>query len=236
MNLAMLILGSPLTPLEHGLRHVLDWLNGSVGLTWAWSIVALTVIVRTILVPLTVRQIHSMQALQRHAPQMKEIQKKYKADKQKQNEELMKFYRENNINPAASCLPMLLQLPVFIALYYRSHFARGPRPCTRTSRGAPHSVDHDPTTALGRVRARLRGGQWRRRSTCRRPRQDAAHDLHAHAARVRLRDRALPGGSRSLLGDDEPLDGRAGADHEAADAEDARPVALREEELANAAT
>jgi YidC/Oxa1 family membrane protein insertase len=115
-----MILGSPLTPLEHGLRHVLNWLgpNGTIGLPWAWSIVALTVIVRMILVPLTVRQIHSMQNLQRYAPQMKEIQKKYKSDKQKQNEELMKFYRENNINPAASCLPMLLQFPVFIALYY----------------------------------------------------------------------------------------------------------------------
>ena len=113
-----LILGSPLTPLEHGLRHVLDWLHTSVGLTWAWSICALTVMVRMLLVPLTVRQIHSMQNLQRFAPQMKEIQKKYKSDKQRQNEELMKFYRENNINPAASCLPMLLQFPVFIALYY----------------------------------------------------------------------------------------------------------------------
>jgi len=118
MKLLSLLLGSPLTPHEHGHRHVLDWLHGTVGLPWAWSIVALTVIVRTILVPLTVRQIHSMQALQRHAPQMKEIQKKYKADKQKQNEELMKFYRENKINPAASCLPMLAQFPVFIALYY----------------------------------------------------------------------------------------------------------------------
>jgi YidC/Oxa1 family membrane protein insertase len=76
-----------------------------------------------LLVPLTIKQIHSMQNLQRYAPQMKEIQKKYKGDKQKQNEELMKFYRENNINPAASCLPMLLQLPVFIALYYTlKHF------------------------------------------------------------------------------------------------------------------
>jgi YidC/Oxa1 family membrane protein insertase len=118
MTLASLILGSPLTPLEHGLRHVLDWLHGTVGLPWAWSIVVLTVIVRTLLVPLTVRQIHSMQSLQRHAPQMKEIQKKYKNDKQKQNEELMKFYKENRINPAASCLPMLAQFPVFIALYY----------------------------------------------------------------------------------------------------------------------
>jgi YidC/Oxa1 family membrane protein insertase len=112
-----LILGSPLTPLEDLLRHVLDWLHGSVGLTWAWSIVGLTVIVRLLLVPLTVRQIHSMQNLQRHAPQMKEIQKKYKADKKRQQEELMKFYRENNINPAASCLPLVAQFPVFIALY-----------------------------------------------------------------------------------------------------------------------
>jgi YidC/Oxa1 family membrane protein insertase len=121
------ILASPLSPLEHILRHVLDWLHGSVGLSWAWSIVALTVIVRLLLVPLTVRQIHSMQNLQRHAPQMKEIQKKYKADKKRQQEELMKFYRENNINPAASCLPLLAQFPVFISLYLvLRHFSKHP--------------------------------------------------------------------------------------------------------------
>jgi YidC/Oxa1 family membrane protein insertase len=113
-----MILLSPLTPIEDVLRNVLDWLHGTVGLPWAWSIVALTVIVRLLLVPLTVRQIHSMQNLQRHAPQMKEIQKKYKTDKKKQQEELMKFYRENQINPAASCLPLLAQFPVFIALYF----------------------------------------------------------------------------------------------------------------------
>jgi YidC/Oxa1 family membrane protein insertase len=123
------ILGSPLTPLEHLMRHLLDWLHASLGLPWAWAIVALTVLVRMLLVPLTVRQIHSMQNLQRHAPQMKEIQRKYKHDKQKLNEELMKFYRENKINPAASCLPILAQLPVFISLYLvlRS-FSRHPPP------------------------------------------------------------------------------------------------------------
>jgi len=127
LHLASLVVASPLTPIEHALRHVLNWIHTSIGLSWAWSIVALTVIVRIILVPLTVRQIHSMQNLQRYAPQMKEIQKKYKADKQKQNEELMKFYRENNINPAASCLPMLFQFPIFIALYYTLRgFARNP--------------------------------------------------------------------------------------------------------------
>jgi YidC/Oxa1 family membrane protein insertase len=104
--------------LETVMKHVLNFFHGSVGLGWAWSIVATTIVVRMILVPLTIRQIHSMQSLQVHAPEMKRIQQKYKHDKQKQNEELMKFYRENKINPAASCLPMLLQLPVFIALFY----------------------------------------------------------------------------------------------------------------------
>ncbi len=127
LHLLALVLASPLTPLEHVMRHVLDWFHTKIGLSWAWSIVATTVVIRVILVPLTVRQIHSMQNLQRYAPQMKEIQKKYKSDKQKQNEELMKFYRENNINPAASCLPMLIQLPVFIALYYTlKNFSREP--------------------------------------------------------------------------------------------------------------
>ncbi len=114
----MIVVASILSPLEDLLRHVLNWLHSSVGLPWAWAIVALTLIVRVILVPLTVRQIHSMQNLQRHAPQMKEIQRKYKGDKKRQNEELMKFYRENQINPAASCLPLLAQFPVFIALYF----------------------------------------------------------------------------------------------------------------------
>lgn len=115
-----MIVAGVLAPLENVLRHVLDWLgpHGTVGLPWAWSIVALTVIVRILLVPLTVRQIHSMQNLQRHAPEMKEIQRKYKHDRQKMNEELMRFYKENKINPAASCLPILLQIPIFIALFF----------------------------------------------------------------------------------------------------------------------
>ena len=74
--------------------------------------------VRILLVPVTVRQIHSMQNLQAHAPEMKEIQQRWKHDRQRQNEELMKFYRENKINPASSCLPMLFQFPIFIALFF----------------------------------------------------------------------------------------------------------------------
>jgi YidC/Oxa1 family membrane protein insertase len=110
--------------LENVMKSILDFFHTSIGLPWAWSIVAVTILVRICLVPLTVRQIHSMQSLQAHAPQMKEIQKKYKGDRQKLNEELMKFYKENHINPAASCLPLLAQLPVFFALYLTlKHFS-----------------------------------------------------------------------------------------------------------------
>jgi YidC/Oxa1 family membrane protein insertase len=113
-----MMLFSILQPLENVMKSILDFFHSNVGLPWAWSIVALTILVRIVLVPLTVRQIHSMQSLQAHAPEMKAIQQKYKGDRTKLNEELMKFYKENHINPAASCLPLLAQFPVFIALYF----------------------------------------------------------------------------------------------------------------------
>jgi YidC/Oxa1 family membrane protein insertase len=112
------IVGGLLAPLENVLTEVLTWLHDSGGLTWAWSIVALTVIVRMLLVPVAVRQIHSMQSLQIHAPEMKALQQRYKADRQKQSEELMKFYKENKINPYASCLPIVFQIPIFISLFF----------------------------------------------------------------------------------------------------------------------
>ena len=73
---------------------------------------------RILLVPVAIRQIHSMQSLQIHAPEMKAIQQRYKADRQKQSEELMKFYKENKINPYASCLPIVFQIPIFISLFF----------------------------------------------------------------------------------------------------------------------
>jgi YidC/Oxa1 family membrane protein insertase len=109
---------SILTPVEDLLTWALEEFHTTFGLTWAWSIVVLTICVRMLLVPLTVRQIHSMQRMQQHLPEMKALQKRYKNDRKKQNEELMKFYRENNINPASSCLPILPQIPIFFALYF----------------------------------------------------------------------------------------------------------------------
>ena len=113
-----MIVGGILTPIENVLTEVLIWLHDTGGLTWAWSIVALTVIVRMLLVPVAIRQIHSMQSLQLHAPEMKAIQQRYKSDRQKQSEELMKFYKENKINPYASCLPIAFQIPIFISLFF----------------------------------------------------------------------------------------------------------------------
>jgi YidC/Oxa1 family membrane protein insertase len=112
------IVAGVLSPIENALAWLLQHLHDSVGLSWGWSIVALTIIVRIALVPIMVKQIHSMQRMQAHMPEMKAIQQKYKGDRQRLNEELMKFYKENQINPAASCLPMLVQIPVFFALYF----------------------------------------------------------------------------------------------------------------------
>ena len=120
---------SILGPIEDLLTWALEEFHTTFGLSWAWSIIALTLVVRMLLVPLTVRQIHSMQRMQQFLPQMKEIQKRYKADRRKQNEELMKFYKEHQINPASSCLPILPQIPIFFSLYFvLRHFERDIKP------------------------------------------------------------------------------------------------------------
>ena len=87
------------------------------GAAWGLAIVGLVVIIRIILIPLFVKQIKSQRALQAIQPHMKAIQNKYKDDRQKQSEELMKLYREHKTNPFASCLPILAQAPIFFALF-----------------------------------------------------------------------------------------------------------------------
>jgi YidC/Oxa1 family membrane protein insertase len=113
----VIVVASLLQPLEDLLSWALIHLHDIIG-SWSWAIVALTIIVRMLLVPLTVRQIHSMQNLQAHVPEMKAIQARWKHDRQRMNQEMMAFYKENQINPAASCLPTLAQLPVFFSLFF----------------------------------------------------------------------------------------------------------------------
>lgn len=107
-----------LQPLIDVFHPVLVFFHDSVGLSWGWSIIAMTAAIRALMIPLTLKQFRSMQALQRLSPQIKELQAKYKGDKQRLNQEMMKFYQENKVNPFGSCLPLLLQMPVFISLFY----------------------------------------------------------------------------------------------------------------------
>ena len=87
------------------------------GVSWSIAIIGLVVIIRIILIPLFVKQIKSQRALTALQPHMKEIQKKYKDDRQKQSEEMMKLYKEHKTNPLASCFPILAQAPIFFALF-----------------------------------------------------------------------------------------------------------------------
>jgi YidC/Oxa1 family membrane protein insertase len=105
------------SPVVDVLGGILLFLHG-YGLPWWLSIVALTVIVRALLFPLTVKQIKSMRAMQELKPEMDRIRSEHKDDRQKQQEELMKLYQEKRINPLGGCLPILVQMPIFIGIFY----------------------------------------------------------------------------------------------------------------------
>jgi YidC/Oxa1 family membrane protein insertase len=107
-----------LQPLVDVFESVLKFFHDSIGASWGLSIILLTIVVRAALLPLAVKQFRSMQAMQRIAPHLKELQKKYKDDKQRLQQETMKFYQEHKVNPFASCLPLVAQLPVFLSLFY----------------------------------------------------------------------------------------------------------------------
>ena len=98
------------------LFSLLSWLHGIFG-NWGWSIIALTILVRVVLYPLTYKGMVSMAKLKEIAPQVKEIQEKYKGDPQRMNAAVMDFYKKKGANPLGGCLPMLLQIPVFFAIY-----------------------------------------------------------------------------------------------------------------------
>jgi YidC/Oxa1 family membrane protein insertase len=114
----MFITANIFQPLIDVFQSILIFFHDNLGVQWGWAIVLLTIVVRAALVPLTVKQFRSMQRLQQHTPELKAIQAKYKEDKQRQQQEMMKFYKENQINPFGACLPLAAQLPVFISLFY----------------------------------------------------------------------------------------------------------------------
>jgi len=116
---------SILNPLNDLVAWVIMRLHAGLGAIfgpdsgWAWglSIVILVMIIRLCLVPLFVKQVNAQRKMAQHAPQLQELRKKYKNDKQRLNEETMKYYKENGVNPLAGCLPMIPQLIIFFSLF-----------------------------------------------------------------------------------------------------------------------
>lgn len=109
---------NPLSFLEPPLERFLVFLNHQGGLTIGWAIIALTIVVRIIILPLFVAQYRSARRMQEIAPLVKEVQKRFKHDRRKQQEETMKLFQDHKVNPFGSCLPIVFQAPVFIALYF----------------------------------------------------------------------------------------------------------------------
>ncbi len=97
---------------------VLQFFHDNVGLSWGGAIIALTICTRALLIPLTYKSLKGMRAMQALQPQLKELKEKYKNDQKRMQQEMMRFYQENKVNPFASCIPLLAQLPVFITLFY----------------------------------------------------------------------------------------------------------------------
>jgi YidC/Oxa1 family membrane protein insertase len=106
-----------LQPLIDVFEEILKAIH-SLGFSWGWSIVGMTVVVRAALVPLAIRQYKSMRSMQRLAPQIKALREKHGSDRERLNQETMKLYQEHRVNPFGACLPLVFQLPVFISLFY----------------------------------------------------------------------------------------------------------------------
>ncbi len=114
----MIVIANVLQPLIDVAEAILRFYHDNVGLSWGMSIIALTFTVRLAILPLTFKGVKGMQELQRLQPEIKKLQERYKDDRQRMQQETMKFYQEHKVNPLSSCMPLLLQIPFFIALFY----------------------------------------------------------------------------------------------------------------------
>ena len=141
---------NPLNPLYFAVAWMIMRIHSGVslvlsptsGLTWVLTIVVLVVLMRLIMVPLFVKQMHSMRKMGALAPQLQELKKKYKNDRQTLNEETMKLYRENGVNPLGGCLPVLGQMPMFFALFGVLRAISGWHEGLKFSYGLTRSVVH----------------------------------------------------------------------------------------------
>jgi YidC/Oxa1 family membrane protein insertase len=106
-----------LSPIENLFNDVIKWLHNDVGVTWGLGIVLITWLSRLVVLPFTLRSMHGMREMQALQPHLKEIQEKYKDDRQRMQREQMALFQEHGVNPLSACLPLVFQFPVFIALY-----------------------------------------------------------------------------------------------------------------------
>jgi YidC/Oxa1 family membrane protein insertase len=124
-----------LRPIQSGIEYVIIFLYDHIVSNYGVVIILLTITVRLVLTPLTISQTRSMSRMQKFQPELQELQKKFKDDKQKLQQETMAFYKKNNVNPLAGCLPLILQLPVFFALFQA---LRTPSPIVTNVLGVPY--------------------------------------------------------------------------------------------------
>ena len=113
----MFVFANILQPLIDLNEAILRFWHNDIGLSWGASVIGLTICIRLAILPLTFKQVRSMQEMQRFSPEIQRIRERYKDDKQRQQEEMMKLYQEHGFNPLSSCLPLVLQLPFFFSLY-----------------------------------------------------------------------------------------------------------------------
>ena len=142
-----LFAANPLQPLIDVFEALLVFIHDTGNLSWGWSIIAMTLLIRFALLPLTLKQMRAMQNMARHQPELKKLQAKYKGDRERLSQEQMKFFRENKVNPFASCLPILAQFPVFIALFYLLREDLRYEICPGRQEGKADSVPCGETTA-----------------------------------------------------------------------------------------
>ena len=114
----MTVLANVLQPLIDVAHSILRFFHDSAGLSWGASIIGLTFVVRLFILPLTYKSIQGMRGIQRLKPEMDQIRERHAGDRQRMNEEMMALYQRHKVNPASSCLPIVLQIPFFISLFY----------------------------------------------------------------------------------------------------------------------
>ena len=130
------VIQSAFSPLIWLFEQVLVGVHDVVGGSWGWAIIGLTLIVRALMFPLTRSQFKSSAIMRAHAPELKRIKERYKDDRVRQQEETMKYFKEVGYNPLSACLPLLLQLPIFISLVYMLRTDLKQRICTAAVKGS----------------------------------------------------------------------------------------------------